>query len=183
MKAVSRLLLAALLLPALAGACDWTGQPDSTLGFTGTAQGESFDGRFTRFTPHVHFDPADLAATRFDVSIDLASADTANAERDELLHGADFFASNGAAPARFVASGARADGDGYVSHGDLTLKGISRPVSLHFRFTPTADGALLEGKATLDRIAFEVGAGEWSDAETIGHEVRVTTRLTLRAAP
>jgi len=179
------LLLLAALSPALASASDWQAQPDSTLGFTGSAQGESFDGRFARFTPDVRFDPAELAATRFHVRIDLASADSANAERDELLHGAEFFDSATTPEAVFVAEGARPNeaGDGYLSDGTLTLKGVSKPVTLRFRFTATGDSAQLEASADLDRTAFGIGDGEWLDAETIAHEVSVAATLNLRRVP
>jgi polyisoprenoid-binding protein YceI len=179
------LLLLAALSPALAYATDWQAQPDSTLGFTASAQGESFEGRFTRFTPEVRFDPADLAATRFHVRIDLASADSANAERDELLHGAEFFDSASTPEAVFVADGARSDerGDGYVSDGSLTLKGVSKPVSLRFRFVPAGDSAQMEVAAQLDRTDFGVGGGEWLDAEMIAHEVTVAAHLVLKRSP
>lgn len=173
----------ALLLPLSAFAADWKAGAASTLGFTGSAQGESFDGRFTRFAPEVRFDPADLGATRFHVRIDLASADSANAERDELLHGADFFDSANRGEAVFQAEGARAEGNGYVSDGQLTLKGRTAPVSLRFRFETTGDSAVLDGEATLDRLAFGVGDGEWADADMIGHEVTVKTRLQLQRQP
>lgn len=172
------LLLA--LLPGAALAADWAAQPDSTLRFIGSAQGESFEGGFARFDTQLSFDPADLAATHFAVSIELPSADSANSERDELLHGAEFFDSAAQAEARFEASGAEADGEGYLSRGELTLKGVTRPVTLRYRWSASADGAVLEGEATLDRLDFGIGSGEWEDPEMIAREVTVKTRLNLR---
>lgn len=179
------LLLLAALSPALAAATDWQVQPDSTLGFTGSAQGESFEGRFTRFTPEIRFDPADLAATRFHVRIDLSSADSANAERDELLHGAEFFDSATTPEAVFVAESARSDerGDGYISDGTLTLKGVSKPVTLRFRFVSVGNSGQMEVAAQLDRTAFGIGGGEWLDAEMIAHEVTVAANLVLKRSP
>src|SRR5690606_35373233 len=84
-----------LLLLALAGvadASDWTVQAGaSALRFTGSMQGERFEGGFDRFQAEIRFDPADLAGARFEVTVDLASADTDNEERDETLLGPDFF--------------------------------------------------------------------------------------------
>jgi hypothetical protein len=76
---MSRLaLLAALLACAgAAPAADWTVQPEgSSLRFSGVAQGEKFEGRFKEFTPAIRFDPAALEASRFDVTVKLASADS-----------------------------------------------------------------------------------------------------------
>ncbi|MCC6595435.1 MAG: YceI family protein, partial [Rhodanobacteraceae bacterium] len=62
------LLMCTLLLPAVAFARDW--QVDaaaSTLGFTGSYQGEAFTGRFKSFEAQIRYDAADLATARFDV--------------------------------------------------------------------------------------------------------------------
>jgi len=169
-----------LLLPLPLAAADWKATGDSTLRFVGGAQGESFEGHFSRFDAKVRFDPEDLAATRFDVRIDLASADSANSERDELLHSADFFDVARFAEARFEALGASLDNGSYTSEGTLTLKGKSQPVRLHFRWLVQGETTVLEGDAVLDRLAFGVGDGEWTDADMIDHRVEVRTRLALR---
>lgn len=152
----------------------------SSLGFTGTAQGEAFTGVFHRFDARIAFDPADLAGSRFEVSIDLASADSQNAERDELLLGDEFFAVNSVAQAEYRADKFQSLGDDrYRADGVLTLKGASQPVPLEFRWQSTAGGAQLDGEALLDRLDFNVGSGDWADPEMIDSEVRVTTTLKL----
>ena len=179
---LATLLLALSLPPTAAMAADWQLAPGSRLGFTGSSQGESFEGHFGRFDARIHFDPAAPSAARFEVTIDTASVDTDNEERDATLLDADFFAVERWPQATWTAQGARAEGDGFVADGALTLRGTSRTVPLAFRFTPSDGGAVLEGSATLDRLAFGVGAGDWADAEVIAHEVRVRTRLLLRPA-
>lgn len=176
-------LAALVLATAPAFAADWETRADSSsLGFTGSAQGESFTGVFNRFRADIRFDPDALDASAFDVHIDLASVDTRNSERDETLLSADFFRVRREAQARYRASRFRDLGDGrYAADGELTLRGVTRPVTLEFSFSPGAP-AVLEGRATLDRIDFDVGGGEWADASTIAHAVHVTTRLELDAA-
>lgn len=155
--------------------------PGSVLGFTASAEGEPFEGRFARFTPSIDFDPKRLASSRFDVRIDLASADTRNSERDELLHGNGFFNVGKVAQARYVASRFRAlGGDRYVAEGVLTLNGISKPVALNFSWSGGAK-PILVGDAALKRLDFAVGTGEWADTGDLPNEVRVTTRLLLAA--
>lgn len=174
-------LLALLLWGSLAMAADWqVDREASTLGFRGQAQGEPFEGRFRRFQAEIRFDPADLANSRFEVSVELASADTANAERDELLHGDEFFASADGALAHYRASRFEAlGGDRYRALGELTLKGNHRPVNLEFRWQGDGSAAILAGEATLDRLAFAVGSGDWADPEMIATAVEVNTRLRL----
>ena len=83
------LISIALLLPLTAFARDWqVDAAQSTLTFKGTYQGESFDGRFKKFDATIAYDAADPAKSKFDVNVDLASADTAStAERQDLPAG------------------------------------------------------------------------------------------------
>lgn len=170
-----------LLASNAAFAADWVVQPGSTLGFSSSQQGEAFDGQFGKFTPQIRFDPNKLAESRFDVAIQLASANTRNAERDELLLGAEFFNAMKMPQARFVASKFRAlGGNRYAADGALTLRGLSKPVTLTFTWTPGAK-TVLAGEAVLKRLDFKVGEGDWADTSVLPNEVKVKTRLLLVA--
>ncbi len=174
------LYIALMLSTASASASDWKVRPEgSSLRFSGAAQGESFEGKFSQFTPNIRFDPAALDGARFDVTIKLASADSRNQERDETLGGSDFFDVKNYPEARFLATEFVAVEGGFEARGALELRGTRQPVTLSFQWKPSADGVRLEGKATLDRTAFGVGAGDWADPATIAHEVEVATTLVL----
>jgi polyisoprenoid-binding protein YceI len=172
-----------LLATAQAHGAAWTVAKESSLRFSGSAQGEAFEGRFNTFDAKIAFDPADLAGSKFDVGIDLASADSQNEERDGTLKDAEFFDVESHPKATYVATEFLAVASGFEARGTLTLRGVSKPVTLLFTWTPSATGATLEGKATLDRMQFGVGGGEWEDAEMIAHEVQVATTLVLTPAP
>lgn len=172
-----------LFAAASVSAAEWKVVPaDSSLRFAGNAQGEAFEGVFKAFEAKISFDPAQLAGSRFDVAIDLASADTQNEERDDALRQADFFDVARTPKATYVAESFIAKGAGFVANGTLTLRGVSRPVPLEFTWTPSAAGATLEGRATLDRSAFGVGGGDWADPEMIANPVQVSTTLVLQPA-
>jgi polyisoprenoid-binding protein YceI len=176
--------IAALLLPLASTAAEWRVDPaESRLGFRAEAQGEAFDGRFARFEARIRFDPAALDAARFEVDIALDSVDSRNSERDEMLIEPEFFDVSAERSARYRATRFEALGDGrFRALGELTLRGVTRPVPLDFTWQAATGGATLEGSAELDRLAFEVGSGDWADADVIAHAVQVTTRLVLRAA-
>lgn len=178
------LFLSALLLAGGdVSAADWTTQPGSSLGFSASYQGEAFNGSFAKFTPTIRFDPAKLADSRFDVRIALASADTRNSERDDLLKSGDFFDSKRQPEARYVASKFRAlGGNRYAADGVLSLRGVSKPVVLAFTWTPGAK-PVLDGTASLKRLDFGVGSGDWTDLDLLPNEVKVKTRLILAPAP
>lgn len=171
----------AIAVAGLAQAAPYRVLPGSTLGFSASFDGDGFEGRFARFTPSIEFDPKQLASSRFDVRIELASADTKNSERDEMLHGNGFFNASKQPQARYVATRFRAlGGNRYVADGVLTLNGLSKPVPLAFTWSGGAKPVLV-GSASLKRLDFGVGTGEWADTSDLPNEVRVTTRLLLAA--
>jgi polyisoprenoid-binding protein YceI len=177
-----RLLGLALCLaaPFAAHAADYTVQPASTLGFTGTFQGATFDGSFKKFDAVISYDPANLAASKFDVTVDVASAATGDADRDQALPGSDFFDASKFPKAHFVTTGFSKDAAGnVVANGNLTLHGITKPVSLKVQFTPRAGGASLVVMTQLKRLDFGVGSGEYKDTGTIADDVKVNGNLLL----
>lgn len=178
-----RLLTVLLLLASPVHAAEYVADKNSQLDFVAIYQGESFTGRFKTFTPAISFDPAALEHSRFDVRIALASANTENEERDDLLLGSDFFDSTKLPEARYIATKFRdLGGNKFVADGNLTLRGVSKPVALTFTWTPGAP-ATLQGEASLNRLDFNVGTGEWSDTELLPTTVIVKTTLKLLAKP
>ena len=179
-----RLATLSLLLATSLGAhaADWTTQPGSTLGFSATYDGEAFAGNFTKFTPVIRFDPAQPTTGLFDVRIALASASTKNDERDETLRGGDFFNVAKFAEGRYVASKFRPlGGQRFAADGNLTLRGVTKPVTLTFTWTPGAK-PVLDGTAIVKRLDFQVGTGDWADVATLPNEVKVSTHLVLAPA-
>jgi polyisoprenoid-binding protein YceI len=155
----------------------------SNIEFTGTLAGGDFTGKFQRFVAAVAFDPANLAGSRFRVEIETGSADTADADRDVALAGDEFFAASRWPKATYEANQFAATGPGlYQARGKLTIRGIAREVPVTFTFKPAADGrsATLSGRASVRRLDFGIGQGEWQDTKWLGDEVRIRFELTLR---
>ena len=180
----ARLALASLLLAATpALAADYVQAPGSTLVFASNYQGETFTGKFGGFSTTLSFDPAQLATSKLDVAIQLAGTQTGNGDRDGTLVSADFFNAAKFAQARYTASKFRAlGGNQYAADGTLSLRGVSKPVTLTFTWTPGAQ-PVLAGKATVKRLDFGVGGGEWADTSTIPNEVAISTKVVLKPKP
>lgn len=173
-------LLTLALAATPAHAADYVQAPGSTLTFATKYQGEVFTGRFPSFATRLSFDPKALAGAKLDVAIALASAATGDRERDDTLRGADFFDVARFPQARYVATKFRAlGGNRYAADGRLTLRGVSRPVTLTFTWTPGA-APVLVGQATVKRLDFGVGGGDWADTGIIPDEVAVSTKVVLR---
>ncbi|QDH69308.1 YceI family protein [Marilutibacter alkalisoli] len=181
-RTLSPLLLASLAFAGPVLAADYVQAPGSALTFASQFQGEVFVGRFPDFRTTLSFDPADPAAAKLDVVIPLATVTTRNPERDETLVGNDFFASDRFPQARYTASGFRPLDDGrYAADGTLTLRGVSQPVTLTFSWSP-GEQPVLTGKATVQRLAFDVGTGDWADTADLPNAVAVSTKVLFKPA-
>lgn len=177
------LALAALLACLPASAADYVQAPGSKLAFATQYQGEVFVGTLPDFSTRLRFDPAQLDAASLDVTIPLAAASIDNPDGTEALRGRDFFDVARFPQARFAANRFRhLGGNRYAADGTLTLRGASRPVTLEFTWAPGAR-PVLAGKASVKRLEFGVGAGEWADTELIPDAVAVSTRVVLVPAP
>jgi polyisoprenoid-binding protein YceI len=121
-------------------------------------------GRFDTFSGQIvtGADPLNSSAT---VEIDLASINTGNEQRDAHIRSADFFETEKHTKMTYRSTGVRAEGDGYVLDGDLTLKDITRSVPLHLEingFGPDPYGGTRAGftaTAEINRSDFDVKFG------------------------
>lgn len=172
-----------LLVVSLAfAAVQWNMQPkESQLTFVGTQAGAQFEGKFEKFTADIKFDPKDVATSRFDVQIDTASVNTRDGERDSTIKSQDLFAVKQYPTARYVADKFTTKGKGgYAATGKLTLRGVTKDVPIDFTFEENAAGAWLKGTASIKRLDFGVGQGDWKDTETVANEVKVKFALLLK---
>jgi polyisoprenoid-binding protein YceI len=112
---------------------------------------ETFEG-----SAELNFDePSKSSAT---VSFDIDSIKTGQAQRDEHLRTNDFFDAPTFPKGTFVSTAAKkVDDETFELVGDLTLKGITKPVTITFEYTGSATDPYnnvrqgFEGKATINR--------------------------------
>lgn len=92
-------------------------------------------GKFGRFTGSIRLDEHDLAATQVDVSIETASVDTGVEQRDNHLRSADFFDVEKYPAMTFKSTRVEPGKNGELHlHGNLTLHGVTRPVTLEVEY-------------------------------------------------
>jgi polyisoprenoid-binding protein YceI len=169
--------------PALAA--DWTADPArSAIRFSGVQVGTPFTGRFERFEARIAFDADKPEAGRATVLIDLSSARTGDAQRDQALPQKDWFDVKAAPQARFEAARFVAKGGGdYEAVGTLTIRGTSRPLTLPFHLDLDGGQARATGRVTLVRTEFGVGQGAWASGQWVGLDVGVEIDLVARLQP
>jgi polyisoprenoid-binding protein YceI len=91
-------------------------------------------GTFTTYSGTFELDPSDFTKSKITGEIDVASVDTKNADRDNHLRTDEFFDVAHHPKITFTSTAIEAKGDGYVVHGDLTLRGVTKPVALDVEF-------------------------------------------------
>ena len=158
----------------------WRVVKGGRLGFKVTVNGEAVSGSFANWDADISFDPEQLDRSSIKATIALASVNSGDSGRDDMLRGDDFFGSSGPT-ARFTANRIRAKGGNrYEAQGALQMKGVSKPVTLAFSVDIKDNAARAAGTARFDRRDFGVGTGQFSDTGMISGDV--TVEFAFRAA-
>ncbi|MFM9366575.1 YceI family protein [Streptomyces sp. Da 82-17] len=131
----------------------------SKLGFTARhAMVTNVKGAFTEFEGKLHLDGSNPAASTASLDIAMDSVDTGSADRDGHLASADFFDVEQFPMMTFRSTSAEAlGGEDYRITGDLTIKGVTKPVTIDLEFNGSAKDPFgnervgFEGKAEILR--------------------------------
>lgn len=178
-----RALLAALCLalaPAAAAAQTvWKVDPaQSSIRFSGTHAGSAFNGRFETWTADIRFDPANLAASKAVVTIDVASVRTGDRLQESALREAEWFDARRHPQVRFETTGVTKTGEArYSANGVLTVKGKAVPVTMPFDLTIDGAVATMRAQLPLDRIALGLGTASDPNAEWVSRRIPVTIQV------
>jgi len=177
--------LAMLLLATSGAAAQGVLIDKSEIRFLSKQMGVNVEGRFRKWKAHVDWKPDDLARSRADFEIDLASIDLASEESEAELRKRDWFDTQRFPAATFRSTSIASTGENsYNIAGTLAIKGASRDVTVPVRLRKDAAGnAVAEGQFALKRLAFKVGEGPWSDTSAVADDVTVRVRITLGRAP
>ena len=114
-------------------------------------------GAFKEFEGTAHVDTANPADSKVELTIKTDSIDTGVADRDAHLRSADFFEIEQYPEITFVSTAVERDGDDWTITGDLTIKGITKPITVEFESTGSARDPFgnlrigFEGQTTLSR--------------------------------
>ena len=139
-------------------------------------------GRFDRFAATLSVGET-IAETRVEATIDLASINTNNGDRDAHLRSTDFFSVADHPEMRFVSVGIEGADEEWMLRGDLTLNGRTRPVALDVEFNGieefpganrvhagfTATGAIRRSEFGIEFGMLKIGA----DKLALGDEVKI----------
>jgi polyisoprenoid-binding protein YceI len=137
------------------------------------------DGAFRRFAGELRLEPGRPETASGRIVVEVASIDTANRSRDDHLRSPDFFDAERYPQAVFVLAAVRAEGSQTVVTGELTIRGVTRPLSVPVTLTVAGDAVRAAGRFVVDRRRFGIAYQGWLNP--VRDEVTVSFELTAVA--
>ena len=186
LKASKYLALALGVFCSLSTATDWQSDASqSELSYAVSFEQLPLNGQFKEFS--VDYTPRQ----KLRVVVDISSVDMGNSDINDAIRDADWFDIKQHSQAVFFSDNINAVGEGeFMAKGTLQLKGIKKPVSVPFSWTPSSSissistpatstkeptrAAKMSGKLTLSRSDFAIGSQEWASGDQIGIDVSVS---------
>lgn len=146
--------------------------------FAGKHAGKEFTGTFGEWNASVQFSADDIGASRIEAVFNTAAAKTGNAMFDGALPQADWFDSKNHEQAKFVGTTIRAidaaNGQ-YATDGELTIRGITKPISFEFTMTdPTISPVSVKATIPVKRMDYNIGAKSDATAEWVDEIITIT---------
>lgn len=141
-------------------------------------------GQFREYRGTVTIDPTDFTRSSFEGEIDVASIDTGVAQRDDHLRNSDFFDAPNHPKILFKSTRVEAKGDNeYVVHGDITIRGVQKPIALAVEFHGTSKNPWgktvsgLSARTTINRKDFGVSYNALLEAGGVAVSEKVKIEL------
>lgn len=147
-----------------------------TLGFAVQQMGAKVEGSFANWTADIVFDETPTDGKHGTVTVNIDTTSLTLGSVTDQAKAADFFDVATHPTATFTAD-ILPDPAGYLAKGTLSLRGVTKDVTLPFTLAIDAGTATMQGTATLDRRDYGMGA-TYGDEATIGFAATVTVGLT-----
>ncbi len=171
----------ACILPFAAHAVEYNQvrADQSAINFVYKQMGVAVDGKFSRFSSQLNFDPAKPTAAKASFDVELASVDTGAAEGDEEVAGKPWFNTKAFPSARFVSGSVKAlGGNRYEVAGQLSIKGKTQEIVVPATFTTQGKNAVFAGSFNIRRADFSIGEGAWAKFDIVANDVLIKFRIT-----
>ncbi|MDM0027893.1 YceI family protein [Variovorax saccharolyticus] len=160
---------AAKLLPAL---CQ--------IVFVTRQMGVPVEGSFKKFDAQVAFDPRKPEGGSVALQIDVGSASLGIPQSDAELPKPAWFDSHRFPKAEFQSNAIKALGGGrFEIAGRLTIKGSTTDLLVPVEIAQSNGQSTATGSFTIQRLAYKIGDGEWTDTSMVADDVQVRFKLVL----
>lgn len=145
-------------------------------------------GYFRTFDLEVDTENDDFnTAKRIEFTADIDSIDTNNAQRDTHLKSADFFDAENHKQLKFVGKKFESNGDEAILDGDLTIRGVTRPLALKVELGGTVvdpygqhkAGFTVNGKISRKEFGLQWNAMTEAGQVVVGDEIKLLAEIQL----
>jgi polyisoprenoid-binding protein YceI len=134
-------------------------------------------GTFSGLKATVQFDDKNLAGSSVKASIDAGTVSTGIGMRNHHLKSEEEWLNTDKYPLiTFQSKKIEKVANGYKAIGDLTVKGVSRPVEIPFTFTPNVGSGEFKGQFTIKREDYNVGKAGGS----VGDMIAITLEVPVQ---
>jgi len=154
----------------------------SKLAFSFMQAGAENQGEFRQFATELYYDEKNLAASSLQVTVQTGSFDTQDKDRNDTLAGPELLDPKKFPTAQFSASSLRKGAKGIEAAGKLTLHGVTKDLRIPLTIRTTPAGVEISGEATIKRLDFGVGQGDWKTTEWVGDDVKLQYKVALAKA-
>ena len=125
----------------------------------------------------IKWDAANPAASSINVSVDVSTINTGIDSRDNHLKKEEYFNVAKYPVISFVSESVSAENGSLQATGNITIKGVSKRITIPFTVSASDNGYLFSGNFTVNRRDFGVGGGSM----VLGDEVKIA--LKVKANP
>lgn len=149
----------------------------STLSFTYQQMGSRNYGTFGKFEARLDFDTDNPSAAHASLTIELNSIDAGSSDANTELQKPAWFDTETYPKATFESTSIKALGDNrYTFTGKLSLRGLTREVSVPVLLKSGSSVGIFDGELVLKRDDFKIGEGEWADS-MVSNEINIRFRM------
>ncbi|WP_433770153.1 YceI family protein [Pseudomonas putida] len=149
----------------------------STISFTYNQMGSRVYGTFGKFEGDLDFDTAQPEAAHAKLTIELNSIDAGSEDANTELQKPAWFDTATYPVATFESSRFKNLGNNrYQITGNLTLRGLTREVTVPVLLKAENTIGIFDGELTLKRNDFKIGEGEWADT-VVSNEINIRFRM------
>jgi len=134
----------------------------SSIKFTIKNFGINVSGTMKGLNGTIHFEPDNLQSAFFNIRLDASSINTDNNMRDNHLRKEEYLNVNKYQYISFSSTQVKTTGDGkYLLQGNITIKGVTKPITIPFSVIKQNDDLLFTGDFNLNRRDFKVGGNSF----------------------
>lgn len=148
----------------------------STVTFKIKNAGIGVDGTFKEYNAAIQFDPKNLEASHLEGKIKTKSISTGINARDNHLRKEEFFFVEKYPEIHFKSTAIKAQGGVYTVIGKLTIKDVTKDVSLVLKQSKNGTLDVYEATLTINRLDYHVGEDSWTMSDDVLITIKIATK-------